>query len=232
MLTISSSMSSAGQPTDERPAGARCWPGIAPCAAPYPLRRARRRHRFPRADRHGARGPPDGSRPRGRPGGAVGAAARRHQLGPAGRAARPAGAGRRRRRRQPGRRRASATSAGPTTTSGRSARAGPVATTLLSEAIAAVDGGPRRAAVGLGHRLLRRPRRRGARRGVPVGRQGSWPSVLREWEASTAAAEQAGRPGGAPAHRDRAVAAGRRAQGCCRCSSSGSAAASGRAASG
>ncbi len=38
-------------------------------------------------------------------------------------------------------------------------------------------------------------------RGVDPGAPGSWPTSCAQWEAATAPAEQAGHPGGAPAHR-------------------------------
>ena len=136
---------------------------------PYPLRRARRRHRFPRIDRNGAAGAAAGRRPR-RP---CRSSGRRPST------ARSAGT------RRPGASTpasspastpsstwpapASATTAGPTTTSARSSRAARRATALLARDDGRRRRRPARPAVRLGDRLLRRPRRRGARRALGAG---------------------------------------------------------------
>ena len=157
------------------------------------LRRARRRHWFPRVDRHGAPGAPGGRRPRGRPG-----RPRRRQA-----PARSAGT------RQAGRLDPPALAGVDAVVNLAGAGIGDQRWTedykrrgarepdagddaLLAEAIAAAEGGPRvllsGSAVGFygdrGDEELDETRRRAP---------GSSPTSSRAWEASTAPAEAAGR---------------------------------------
>ena len=100
-------------------------------------------------------------------------------------------------------------------------------TALLAETLAGLDGGPPRAALGLGHRLVRRPRRRRAHRGEQAGHglpRRPLPAV-----GGSHCARRGGRPPcGPPAHRPRAraVRAGS-SPGPCSSSSSASVGASG-----
>ena len=179
----------------------------SPPRRPYPLRRARRCHRFPRIDRHRPSGPPAGRRPRAVP--IVRGDAGAGEIG-----------GTRGRARSTPRRSsastpsstspapASATTAGPTTTSARCSRVRTGATTLLARRSPPSTAAPRRPAVRVGGRLLRRPRRRGARRASAPG-TGFLADVCRGVGGEHRAGRRGRRPGRPPPHRHRAGAEGR-----------------------
>ena len=156
------------------------------------------------------------SRASGDPGGAAGERVRRRQPStgiPAAGTIDAAGLRGARRGRAPRRRRASATSAGPPEQKRRilESRTGP--TTLLAETLAGLDQAAARARVGIGDRLVRQPRRRGAHRGEPAAEPAGLP--LRRLPA-VGGRDRAGRggrhPHGASAHRDRARGRRRGAQ--------------------
>ena len=107
---------------------------------------------------------------------------------------------------------ASATTAGPTRTSASSSTAACAPPTCWPRRIAAAASAPGGLPVRFGHRLLRRPAAtRSSTRSATPG-TGFLADVCVQWEAATAPAGDGRHTGRSPAHRHRAVTAGRCAE--------------------